>query len=254
MVIQVSFSTWHPRGRTLSQIEPAIRVKLRGAGFTLVATPEESHDYRMKVSYRETRGQQYRIDTFGTVIDCAIDMESNEGSRLLHVSIHEESGTYEMGTAPYLEVLEKFDTNPYFYFLGDIAAQVVGNGADLTGGLLHGFQALLDGERRSVEGPASDHGMQQSDTYYMMSARENTIRELGRLGDSRAVPVLMELLSHKSRDVRLQAIDSLGRLPWGKAVKVRLEQLVSDDPDRSVAQAAAAVLAAHTHVAPDMTP
>jgi hypothetical protein len=254
VVIQVSFSTWHPRGRTLSQIEPAIRVKLRGAGFTLVTSPEESHDYRMQVSYRETRGQQYRIDTFGTVIDCAIDMESNQGSHLLHLSIHEESGTYEMGTAPYLEVLEKFDTNPYFYFLGDIAAQVVGNRADLTGGLLQGFQALLDGERRSVEGSASDHGMQQSETYYMISVRENTIRELGRLGDSRAVPVLMELLSHKSRDVRLQAINSLGRLPWGETAKVRLEQLVSGDPDRSVGQAAAAVLAAHAQRVPVSPP
>jgi HEAT repeat protein len=88
----------------------------------------------------------------------------------------------------------------------------------------------------------------------MISVRENTIRELGRLGDSRAVPVLMELLSHKSRDVRLQAINSLGRLPWGETAKVRLEQLVSGDPDRSVGQAAAAVLAAHAQRVPVSPP
>jgi hypothetical protein len=238
----------------LSQIEPAIRVKLRGAGFEVVTTPEKPHEYRMQVLYKEMRGQQYRIDTFGTVIDCTIVLESKQGSSFLYVPIHEESGPYEMGTAPYLEVLEKFDTNPYFYFLGDIAAQVVRSHDDVTGGLLHGFQAMLDGEPRGAEGPASDHGMQQSETLYTISARENTIRELGRLGDSRAVPVLTGLLSHKSRDVRLQTINSLGKLPWGEATKVRLEQVAANDPDRPVAQAAEAVLAVHRPPVPTTTP
>jgi hypothetical protein len=254
VVIQVVFSTWHPRGRTLSQIEPAIRVKLRGAGFEVVTTPEDSHEYHMQVSYRETRGQQFRIDTFGTIIDCTIVMESKQESRLLHLPIHEESGPYEMGTAPYLEALEKFDTNPYFYFLGGIAAQVVGNRADVTGGLLRSFEDMLDVERRTGEDPVSDHGALQSDTVYAMAVRENTIRELGRLGDSRAVPILTGLLGHKSRDVRLQAIDSLGKLPLEEATKVRLEQVVSNDPDRLVAQAAAAALAVHGPPVPTTNP
>src|SRR4249920_2142080 len=89
--IDLLFSTWHPRGRSMSQIAPSLRVKLAAAGFAVVPDQADPHDLTLHVSYREERGKQYRFDTFGTKITCAFLLQPISGETLLDLTIREES-------------------------------------------------------------------------------------------------------------------------------------------------------------------
>ena len=84
--------------------------------------------------------------------------------------------------------------------------------------------------------------MRHTDELYATDARENTIRELGRLKDPRAVPILTALLEHAERRVRMQSAESLGliRAPESRPV---LERVAEHDQDPQVRKAAAGALA-----------
>jgi HEAT repeat protein len=69
-------------------------------------------------------------------------------------------------------------------------------------------------------------------------ARENTIKELGRLKDARAVPILTRLLTHASPPVRLSTIEALRGMQWSDETRSNLERLAAHDPDRDVQRAA----------------
>ncbi len=245
MYIDLSFATWHPRGRSMSQIAPAIRVKLAAAGFAVVPSRTDPHDLTLHVAYREERGKQFRFDTYGTRITCAFLLQPPSGETLLDLTIREESGDYDFGTAPYLEAIEKFETNPYFYFLGEIVNERVNAKTDTTDALIQGLSRMVQAEpRRDGQLPTGgDYSLAQSETVYSLLARENTIKELGRLKDARAVPVLTSLLTHASPQVRLTAIEALRGMHWSAEARFGLERLAIQDPDRDVQQAATHVLA-----------
>lgn len=238
--IDLSFSTWHPRGRSMSQIAPSLRVKLAAAGFAVVPDQSHSHDLTLHVNYREERGKQYRFDIYGTKLTCAFLLQPLSGETLLDLTIREESSDYDFGTAPYLEALEKFDTNPYFYFLGEIVKGRVSAKTDQTEVLIQGLSIMVQADpRRDAPLPTGgDYSMTQSETVYMLLARENTIRELGRLKDARAVPVLTRLLTHASPPVRLTTIEALRGMQWPDETRSNLERLAAHDPDRDVQRAA----------------
>ena len=243
--VDLSFATWHPRGRSMSQIAPAIRVKLAAAGFTVVPSQTDPHDFTLQVAYREERGRQFRFDTYGTKITCMFLLQPASGETLLDLTIREESGDYDFGTAPYLEALEKFDTNPYFYFLGDIVKGRVSAKTDTTDALIQGLSRMVQAEPRRG-GPlptGGDLSLTQSETVYSLLARENTIKELGRLKDTRAVPIFTSLLNHASSQVRLTTIEALREMQWSDEARSGLERLATHDPDRDVQQAATQVLA-----------
>lgn len=243
--IDLMFATWHPRGRSMSQVAPAIRVKLATAGFTVVPSQTDPHDLTLQVAYREERGKQFRFDTYGTRVTCTFLLQPPSGKTLLDLTIREESSDYDFGTAPYLEALEKFETNPYFYFLGEIVKGRVYEKADATDILIQGLSRMVQAEPRR-DGPAptgGDYSLAQSETVYSLLARENTIKELGRLKDVRAIPVLTSLLTHSSPQVRLMAIEALQGMRWSAEARSGLERLATQDPDRDVQQAATHVLA-----------
>lgn len=243
--IALLFSTWHPRGRSMSQIVPSIRVKLAAAGFAIVPDQADPHDLTLHVNYREERGKQYRFDTYGTKIICTFLLQRLSGETLLDVTIREESSDYDFGTAPYLEALEKFDTSPYFYFLGEIVKGRVFATTDQTEALIQGLSRMVQAEpRRDAPLPAGgDYSMAQSETVYSLLARENTIKELGRLKDARAVPVLTCLLTHGSPPVRLAAVEALRGMRWSDETRSSLERMATRDPDRDVQRAATQALA-----------
>ncbi len=113
--VDVALSTWMPRGRTLADVAPSLRTNLASAGFIVVRKQTDSHDLTLKVDYREEQGKQYKFDMYGTDIACAIRLEHPELGSLLDMTIRESSANPESGTPPYLETLERFQTNPHFY-------------------------------------------------------------------------------------------------------------------------------------------
>jgi len=89
--VNVTSSTWMPRGRTLLDIAPTIRTKLDSAGFTVVRNQSDLHDLILTIQYREEQGRQYRIDTYGTDITCVVRLEHAELGPLLDLTIRESS-------------------------------------------------------------------------------------------------------------------------------------------------------------------
>lgn len=248
--IDLTFSTWHPRGRTLSQIGPALKIKLTNAGFTVVPKASDPHDLTLKVRYREERGQQYKFDTYGTEITCEVKLEHASAGSLLDLTIRETSGAYDSGTPPYLEALERFDTNPYFYFLGEIVSSRTRSRSDVTEALIRSLQHMIQAETPKTEQLQDAHGFLPGESLYPALVRENTIRELGRLRDDRAVPVLTALLGHASRQTRLASIEALTPLRDSAEVRSALERMATGDRDPEIRRAAASALSASTPASP----
>ncbi len=239
--IELTTTTWMPRGRTMTLIEPNLRTKMESAGFTVVRDPTDAHDLTLRVEYHEKRGQQIRVDMYVTNITCLIGLEHVSLGPLLRMTIRESSTYPGTGTPPYLEVLEKFEASPYYYFLGDVVQGRVVSRLDTTGGLIEGLQRL------APQGPPADddlgfeHSLLARETLYAMLARENTIHEFGQLKDARAVPVLTSQLRHSRRQVRLLALEALGAIQAAESRRA-IERVAQDDKDEAVRQAAAAVL------------
>jgi len=245
--MDIAFTTWMPRGKTLADVAPSLRTSLASAGFTVVRNSTESHDLTLKVDYREERGEQYKFDMYGTDITCVIQLEHPELGPLLDMTIRESSANPESGTPPYLETLERFQTNPYFYFLGQFVRASITSRPDRTGVLLQSLQRLMDNESRKSDLHRPDLGdgmleMVHGETLYPLLVRENTIRELGRLKDPQAVPLLTTLLGHGNRQVRLLSVRALGAIRVDEA-RPAIERVAQQDGDREVRQAAAAALA-----------
>ena len=245
--MDIAFTTWMPRGKTLADVAPSLRTSLASAGFTVVRNSTESHDLTMKVDYAEKRGEQYKFDMYGTDITCVIQLGHPELGSLLDMTIRESSANPESGTPPYLETLERFQTNPYFYFLGQFVRASITSRPDRTGVLLQSLQRLIDNEHRRTDMHAPDQGdgmleTVHGETLYPQLVRENTIRELGRLKDPQAVPLLTTLLGHGNRQVRLLSVRALGAIRADEA-RPAIERLAQQDGDREVRQAAAAALA-----------
>jgi hypothetical protein len=252
--VDVAFTTWMPRGKTLADVAPSLRTSLASAGFTVVRNSTDSRDLTLKVDYREERGKQYKFDMYGTDITCLIRLEHPELGSLLDMTIRESSANPESGTPPYLETLERFQTNPYFYFLGQFARASITSRLDRTGVLLQSLQQLMDNEYRRSDLHAPDLGdgmleMVHGETLYPQLVRENTIRELGRLKDPQAVPLLTTLLGHGNRQVRLLSVRALGAIQADEA-RPAIERVAQQDGDREVRQAAAAVLVGLAHSSP----
>ena len=247
--VDVAFSTWMPRGKTLADVAPSLRTSLASAGFTVVRKSTDSHDLTLKVDYREERGKQYKIDMYGTDITCLIRLEHPELGSLLDMTIRESSANPESGTPPYLETLERFQTNPYFYFVGDFVKARVATRLNQTEVLLQSLQRLMQNEPARGDQPENVHAFLPGDMIYPLMVRDNTIQELGRLKDRLAVPFLTTLLGHNDRQVRLLSVHALGAIQADEA-RPAIERVAQQDGDREVRQAAAAVLVGLPHSSP----
>lgn len=240
--VDVVASTWMPRGRTLSDVGPSLRTKLASAGFTVVRNQTDRHELTLKVLYREEQGRQYRIDTYGTDITCVVQLEHAGIGPLLNLTIQESSTYPETGTPPYLEALEKFVVNPYFYLLGDLVREWVVSGLDTTGALIEGLKRLAEHEPVKSDPLKGEYLMLSDEVMFYTSARENVIQELGRLKDPRAVALLTKLLRHSDPRVRLLSVRALRSIS-AVASRSAIECVAQQDKDREVRRAAAAALA-----------
>lgn len=246
LYVDAKSSTWRSRGRVSFPVVPSLRMKLQSAGFAVVQNQTDPHDLILKVEYREERGRQFRIDLYETDITFVASLaHPTEGGELLRLTIRESSGLTEATNAPYLEVLRKFETNPYFYFLGDIIKGFVVSRRDTTSSLIEGLQRLEVKEEPIMISSIDDRlpsAIPTFETHYARLARGTTIQELGRLQDPRGVPVLITLLEHSDPSVRLASVRALESIREPKSWSA-LQRLAEQDLDHDVRAAAKSALA-----------
>jgi HEAT repeat protein len=246
--LDVQASTWRPRGRVSFGIVPSVRMKLASAGFAVTQASESPHGLILTVEYREERGKQISLNLYGTEIICVILLDHPQQGRLLSVKIHESPSYAELVTAPYVEVVEKFQANPYFYFLGDLIRGRIDAHLDTTGALIQALDRHVDRERHpraatpldTLESPAETFS--DFDLHFAGLARENAVEELGRLKDSRAIELLKTLMFDSDPRTRLRAVLALGEFD-APSLAPAIARVVQADSDPDVRDAAISVLA-----------
>ena len=244
--IDADTASWRSKGRVSFPLVPSIHRKLVEAGFIIVPESEQPHDLALKVRYREERGREIRFNLYGTDIDCTVRLERRDGTVLLDISIRESSPEGPAVTAPYTDVVQQLEANPYYYFLGEIIKERVFSGMDTTGGLITAFARLT--ERRdpiygSMAGAPPNPGdtLPPAEELYVREVRANTMREFARLNDKRAIPVLTGILNHPEWRVRRNAVNALGAMDAYDA-RDRIQEVAEYDPHETVREAAKAVL------------
>lgn len=243
--VDISMSSWRLRRWGGVSLEPSIRIKLKDAGFTVVHAASEPHDLVLRVDYRETRGQEVGFGDYQTDIACTVKLEHPQRGEL---------GLWRIVAAPedpvaapvnYPDSLHDFESNPYFFFLGDLVRRAADQKQDTVEVMAQGLaklvpEMLASGEERTTSN-WNPHGPAPYDAPYARVAVEKTIRELARLKDPRAVPVLVSLTETRNLPIRLQAVEALGVLASPES-KPALERVARLDPDDAVRRGAARAL------------
>jgi hypothetical protein len=222
-----------------------LKVKLKDAGFSVVENETDPHELLLKVDYREEKGEEYRIDLQGTNIIAHVVLEHPPDGSLLDLTIQASSQYPEFGSRPYVNALERFETDPYFYFLGWLIKGRLGSRTDMTA-------TLIDALDRMPEQDVSTDNhtlMEPSETLHVTWAKQNTVKELGRLKDPRAIPVLAKLLAHQDWRLRQASVRALGEIGSEEA-RAAVEKTSRRDTDPEVRKTAAAVLAHMAETSP----
>jgi hypothetical protein len=144
--------------------------------------------------------------------------------------------------------VEQFQTNPYFYFIGDLIRRRIDTDLDTTGALIHAVALQFDRERHpriptpldTLESPAET--FPDLDLHFAALARENAVEELGRLKDPRAIELLKKLMFYSDSRTRLGAVLALGEYD-APSLAPAITRVVRADSDPNVRNAAATVLA-----------
>jgi hypothetical protein len=121
--LKTTTSTWRARGRVSFPLAAAIRNRLAAAGLHTAPVSESeiapaAPPVMLQVIYREERGKQVTLDIYGTEVTC--DLVLTQLGELLHLTITETPTYGSLSTLPYVDVIHRLETNPYFYFLGDL--------------------------------------------------------------------------------------------------------------------------------------
>jgi hypothetical protein len=247
LYLNLDASTWRPRGRISFGIAPTLRLKLASAGLVVTEDPAAPHDATLKVEYREQRGKQISINLFGTDITCLVRLDDPEDEETLSLVIHESPSYTDLVDAPYVEVVEKLQANPYFYFLGEIVRERMQTHIDATGALIRALNRQVDHELHPQLVTPLDTLVSPGETFpdpdglFSTAAQQNTVEELGRLKDSRAVDLLERLTSHENRLTRLRAVIALGQFDDPSITPV-MTRVAHTDSDSAVRDAAAKML------------
>lgn len=215
--VDVQASSWKPRGRILYDITGSIRSKLSDAGLEVVRTSDQERDLVLSVAYRESQGEQYAINSYGTVITCTLSLLHEGHQPIFGLTIEESSHPSAHGTPPYLDALERFQTNPYYFFLGPIVAGRLRSRLDPVDGLVDGLrqqaiQAIKQANSSSDSESNYTHTMPPADKVYASEAAIRAVEELGRLKHTEAIPVLLTLLEYPDPRVRAKTREVLESL------------------------------------------
>ncbi len=249
--LDVQASTWRrPRTRISFGIAPVLRMKLTSSGFAVTDDPGRPHDLTLTVQYREERGKRISVNLYGTDIICLIRLESPQREPLQSMTIHESPSYSDLATAPYVEVVEQLQTNPYFYFIGGIVRGWNGN-LDSTGALIQALNRQIEEEHHRPSATPLDTLVSPAETFpdlddhFAPMARQNAVAELGRLQDARAIGVLERLIGHADPQTRLLAVLALGQFDT-VSVTPALARVLEADTNAAVRNAASGILSKRT--------
>ncbi len=245
--VDVQASSWKPRGRLLWDPPADIRAKLIAVGFEIVREKTQSHALTLTGSYEETRGRQFGINRYGTVLTGAFRIEHHEKGLLFEVTIQERATLTPSGTLPYLDSLHNFLTNPYYHFLGEIVDGQIHRNQDAHAVFLKELRANV--ARNAVPQisdnpewiPEGIHSMQQAHTLYEPVATRRTIGEFVRAEDNRIVSLLPDLLHHSDVYVKVRSVQAFGDFGVTEALPL-LQDLEKDAEEIEVRNAASATI------------
>ncbi len=212
ILVEVNTATWKPRGRVLFDVTATVRNKLSAAGFPIVRDEAEPHDLTLTLEYREEQGRQYDFTTYQTIVTGRFRLERPGSTPLLDLTVQEQSGEDLGGTPPYIDAIQRFETHPSVFFLGDIVRGRLRGESARAPALMAGLRRELQAESAGVDPLSTPHTMTVADSTLPKLARHRAIRELGRLGDPQAVPFLRELLSHEDPEIQQTAGQALARI------------------------------------------
>lgn len=211
ILVDVSTATWKPRGRVLFDVTATVRNKLSGVGFPVVRDEAEPHDLILMLEYREERGRQYDFTTYQTIVTGRFRLEGQGSTPLMDLTVQERSGEQLGGTPPYIDAIQRFETHPSVYFLGDIVRERLRGEPARAAALMAGLRRELQAGTARIDPLSAPHTMMAGETTLPRVALQRAIRELGRLGDPEAVPFLRELLSHQDPTIQQAAGQALVR-------------------------------------------
>ena len=246
--IQVDAKTWKTRGRLYWDVEGSMRKKLAATGFKVIRSPESPHQLTFQVLYKEEKGEQYDINSYGTVILGTFTLVDSLRGEPWELKISESSINSISGTPPYLDALDKFQTNPYYFFVGEILRGKVEKGLDPRGGLIYALELVLSDEnakgwRSGTIGRDAGshlHTMDSDRVFYKNRAIRRAIDDCVEASDRRIIPVLSQLLTHPDSAVRIRTIEALGIFEVEES-RSRLLQMAKNDPDIQVREMAKTV-------------
>lgn len=214
--VDVQASTWKTRGRLLWDAPADVRTKLIAVGFEIVREKSQPHALTLTGSYEETRGRQFGINRYGTVLTGTFRVEHHEKGPLFEITIQEKSTLTSSGTLPYLDSLHNFLTNPYYHFLGEIVDGQIHRNQDAHRVFLKELRAKVAHEAAPAVSdnpdwiPEGIHSMQQAHTLYEPVAARRTIGEFVQAKDDRIVDLLPDLLNHPDVYVKVRGVEAYG--------------------------------------------
>lgn len=257
--VDTAASTWKPRGLVLHEVGVSVRMKLDSAGFNVTRIRQEPHLLTLSVKYRETRGEPYGVNQFATVITGDFHVDHHTVGPVFDLTVQETAHPSISGTPPYLDALHNFETNPYYYFLGDLIWWRIQKNFEAHTVFLMALKddvlskktkgkSVSDGTE--LETPDSSltctgvncpHSMLAARKLYAPIVIRRTLEELVHAKDSRLVPLLFDLVGYPDAYVRIQAIKAFESFQVAKSLPL-LQSLISNDLDVETRQAAEAAL------------
>ena len=246
----VQASTWKTRGRLLYDVEGSILKKLFLSGFKAVHDTKKPHQYQLVVQYEEERGEQYGVELWGTTINASFLFRGAGMAKPWSWKIRETSTNTISGPAPYLDALLKFETHPYYFFLGSMLQKMTkGEGSQpsvltkaVTEFVIEVYPTITEAaEQDGVR--IQDHFMDNSQRVYQEVALQRTLDELVHqdIPPETLAPIAERLLDSTDPHSRIRAVQILEGTQNG-ALREKIRKLATDDPYRAVRQAAQQLL------------
>jgi hypothetical protein len=244
--VVVQASTWKTRGRLLYDIEGSILKKLSLGGFQAIHDTKKPHQYQLVVQYDEERGDQYGVELWGTTINASFFFYGTGMAEPLRWVIRETSTNTVSGPAPYLDALLKFETHPYYFFLGSMLRGLTKRVVSQPDALLQAVTEFVLVVYPTIDEAVTqdgvriqDHFMDNSRRVYQEVALQRALDELVYQGisDDRLASIAERLLESTDPHSRVRAVQILGRT-HNTDFRKKIEKLATDDPNRTVRQAA----------------
>jgi len=253
--VDVQVSTWKTRGRLLWDAPADIRTKLIAVGFEIVRERTQPHALTLTGSYEETRGRQFGINRYGTVLTGTFRIEHHEKGPLFEITMQERATLTPLGTLPYLDSLHNFLTNPYYHFLAEIIDGQIHRSQDARSVFLNELRAKMvrDAAPEVSDNPdwfpEGIHSMQQAHVLYEPVAARRTIGEFVQAEDRRIVKLLPDLLKHPDVYVKVRSIEAFGDFGVTESLPL-LRNLEKNAKEVEVRNAASATIARLTGTSP----